>query len=90
VDKNSLAWIGFAVMHAHYGVSDEETDKWWESGSDPKLVSGWAAAAIAIADEAIRRYKLTQPLAERCKAPPEVQAMPKPRNILEITRDLSR
>ena len=81
IDKNSLAWIGWAAISDHYGISDEKRDSWWTSKSDPKLVSGWEAASAAISEEAIRRYKAAEWPAEK----PVLKV-----DILAITRDLSR
>jgi len=84
IDKTSLAWIGYSAMMDHYGVSNEQKETFWISGTDPKAVSGYAAVAEAISKEAIRRYEADKQLLH--------DAPPKPRygGFLEATRDLSR
>ena len=80
VDKNSLAWMAYSAMCDHYGTPDTTRDYWWTT--DLKLAPGWTCVVIAITDEAIRRYKASTE---------GVEAVPtKPRDILQITRDLSR
>ena len=70
-------------MCDHFDISTESREMAWEHCAEPTVADGWKSAAQAIADEAIKRYRKEQSLAE--------VIVPKPSygNFLEITRIMS-